>query len=291
MEVRVVSVDRQESVVDDPHFDGTQPPIRLGVMRLRDMNDFQDDHEEKISAWRRVRTALVPLVPLNGSIKSYCTAFAGLVAAVVLIIWMVEHLLPDVEAVRIAAPTDPAPALSEKLAELPQQQVIKLRHADKVKSKWVDGLLPTKDLARGVAHEAKGAADGAPGEFKTSGSDPASALGNWLNSGSSSASRDASVTSAASDSADANETDIATLGDKNVPEAVARRAAPHVLLQPEVSDLLSLTRYQREQLRRIAQAHAAGESGKSAAQVLTTEQRRLLLELPATSALPDPGSK
>jgi hypothetical protein len=254
VEVRVVNLERREAEPDDAQEAVDTPSTRISLERLRDIDEWEANPDERpILSWSRIRSGLVPLVPLARSFKGLSSMILFVVTTSIVLVWLLEHSAPLARALKSGPPNlgSRAPAADPPIVA---------------------------DMGGGQPSEAAPAETSPPVEVKTT-------------------DRPEPAEKEATPPPPAPEPRF------EVPKKAMRLAHPKFLLKPEVAQLLSLRRNQREELRRIFAEHQAtagadqGERGAGDAQdetdplvrlghksleVLSDEQRKLLTELHAT---------
>jgi hypothetical protein len=260
VEVRVISLESQEPTTEPSSENVGKTYTRMGLMRLRDLDpwEFEAEVPSRLS-WDRFKSMLVPLAPLKSTAWNTAVMILAVIAAGVVLIWVLEGSAPRFQAMR--------DEMHEAAAKAPA---------------------PRDPLMSLAAKEAPAAPTAAP-----------------------STKPDDKKSSASTDSEESNPQRVAATPTppEAIPEKIIRLAQPAFVLRPEVTKLLSLSREQRDQLRQMFEEfHAAAVTvsgtagsensgdrlvplGGRVLEILTAEQRRVLLDLLAnTDGSPDSTS-
>lgn len=121
LEVRVINLHLTESVPDDSQDAEPVTATRMGLVRLREVEEsLIDPNDFPLLSAARIRSLLVPLVPLGKSVKGTAAAIVAIIVVGAVIVWLLEHSAPLAEAMRehAAEQDDKLQGLGERLAPI-----------------------------------------------------------------------------------------------------------------------------------------------------------------------------
>ena len=266
VEVRAISIESLDRPSEESQEDDGKTYTRLGLLRLRDLDPWEIETEAPCRwSWDGFKSMLVPLAPLKSTFRGTVVMIVAVIAAGLALVFGLESTAPLAETLR----DDMHKAAAD--ARAARDPLISAAAKQPSAAKPARSRPPV---------EAKTGATTSPDESK---SDP--------------------------DEAKPKPTVEFAKAQETIPEKVLRLAQPAFVLKPEVTRLLSLSRQQRDALGRLFEEFRAaavtvpGASGSESSrdrlvalgrrvlEILSAEQRRVLLELLAKmDASPDSTS-